>query len=226
MITLFEWLAASGFLANFLAGMAVNYEISIIALLMGLAIGLPLAYVSLAGGRAKVLSGSLVSLMRAAPTFVVMFVLMNAIPRHATLLGFPVAPSGFLAVALSLAPYAAAYVFDNGVGALRDLRHGSPVSAMLFLPNIMRAFFVLVMSSSAGAAIGVTEAVAVILHETQSLQALHDKLLLFGIGVLFFGIPLQIGFALVRMLHQRVSRIALRHQRGWAVTAITAAAAR
>jgi hypothetical protein len=81
------------------------------------------------------------------------------------------------------------------------------------------------MSSSAGAAIGVTEAVAVILRETQKLPALHDKLLLFGVGVLCFGIPLQIGFALVRMLHRRVSRIALRHQRGWDATAITAAAA-
>lgn len=225
MTTLFEWPAASGFLANFFAGMAVNYEISVIALLMGLAIGLPLAYVNLAGGSAKVLSGSLVSLMRAAPTFVVMFVLMNAIPRHATLLGFPVAPSGFLAVALSLAPYAASYVFDNGIDALKNLRDGFPVRALLFLPNMMRAFFVLVMSSSAGAAIGVTEAVAVILRETQKLPALHDKLLLFGVGVLCFGIPLQIGFALVRMLHRRVSRIALRHQRGWDATAITAAAA-
>ncbi len=225
MTSVSEWLPGSGFLASFLAGMAVNYEISAIALLMGLAIGIPLAYVNLAGGRARPLAGSLVSLMRAAPTFVVMFVLMNAIPRHATLLGVPVAPSGFLAVALSLAPYAASYVFDNGIDALKNLRDGFPVRALLFLPNMMRAFFVLVMSSSAGAAIGVTEAVAVILRETQKLPALHDKLLLFGVGVLCFGIPLQIGFALVRMLHRRVSRIALRHQRGWDATAITAAAA-
>ncbi len=53
----------------------------------------------------------------------------------------------------------------------------------------MRAFFVLVTSLSAGAAIGLTEAVAVILRETQKLPALHDKLLLFGVGVLCFGIP-------------------------------------
>lgn len=224
MTSLFGRLSADGFLPSFLAGIAVNYEIAGIALLMGLALGLPLAHASLAGGRTKVLSGPLVSLMRAAPSFVVMFVLMNAIPRHATLLGFPVAPSGRLAVAISLTPYAASYVFDNGVEALRNLRHGSPVSALLFLPNLVRAFFVLVMSSSAGAAIGVTEAVAVILRETQKLQALHDKLLLFAIGVVCFGIPLQSGFALVKMLHRRLSRIALRRQRGWVASATTVVA--
>jgi hypothetical protein len=63
------------------------------------------------------------------------------------------------------------YVFDNAVAALRNLRQGSAVSALLFLPNIVRAFFVLVMSSSAGATIGVTEAVAVIVRETQQLPA-------------------------------------------------------
>lgn len=190
--------------------MMVNYEIAGIALLIGLAIGLPLAQASLSGGRTKIVSGSLVSLMRAAPTFVVMFFLMNAIPRQATLFGVPVAPSGFLAVAISLAPYAASYVFDNGVEALKNLRRGSMVSALLFLPNMMRAFFVLVMSSSAGAAIGVTEAVAVILRETQQLQALPDKLLLFAIGVVCFGVPMQSGFALVRALYRRLSRMALR----------------
>jgi hypothetical protein len=155
-----------------------------------------------------------------------MFVLINAIPRHATVLGFPVAPSGPLAVALSLTPYAASYVFDNAIDALRNLRQGSAVSALLFIPNIVRAFFVLVMSSSAGAAIGVTEAVAVIVRETQQLPALQDKLLMFGIGVICFGLPLQSGFALVRMLHRRLSRIALSHPPGWATTATKVAGAR
>ena len=220
-----EQLSISGFLPRFVTGMAVNYEIAGLALVMGLTIGLPLAQASLAGGWTRLLSGSLVSLMRAAPTFVVMFVLMNSIPRHATVLGVPVAPSGFIAVAISLAPYSASYVFDNSVEALKNLRRGSMVSALLFLPNMMRAFFVLVMASSAGAAIGVTEAVAVILRETQQLPALHDKLLLFGIGVVCFGVPMQGAFALVRLLHRRLNRIALSNQNGWAATTIKAAVA-
>jgi hypothetical protein len=36
-----------------------------------------------------------------------------------------------------------------------------------------------------------------------------------GIGVLCFGVPLQSGFALVQMLHRKLSRIVLRHQSEW-----------
>ena len=218
MRTLSE-LLSSGFLWQFAAGMEVNFEIAALALFLGLGIGVPLAQARLAGGLANALSGSLVSLLRAAPTFVVMFFLMNSIPRDATLLGFPIAPSGFLAVVLSLVPYSAAYVADNAVEALASLRRGLPLSALLFLPNLMRAFFVLVMSSSAGAAIGVTEAVAVILRETQQLEALHEKLLLFGIGIVFFGVPLQAAFALVGLLHRRLGEAALRAKGGWAAAA-------
>jgi hypothetical protein len=223
MTFLLERLSASAFLTHFLAGMAVNYEIAGIALVIGLVAGLTLAQASLAGGRTKLLCASLISVMRAAPTFVVMFFLVNAIPRHATLFGLPVAPSGPFAVALSLAPFAASYVFGNGVEALKHLRRGSAVNALLFLPSIMRAFFVLVLSSSAGAAIGVTEGVAVILHETQQLTGLADKLLLFGIGVFCFGAPMQSAFALVRVLHRRLSLMALQNESGWATTAVIAA---
>lgn len=226
MTSIAEKLSTADFLPRFLAGMAVNYEIAGIALLIGLALGLTLAQASLAGGRTRHLCASLVSLMRAAPTFVVMFVLINAIPRHATLLGIPVAPSGFLAVAISLAPYAASYVFDNGVEASKHLRRGATASALLFLPSIMRAFFVLVMSSSAGAAIGVTEGVAVILRETQQLPALHDKLLLFSVGIFCFGVPMQSAFVLLRMLHRTLSLVALRKQGRWGTTAIAALAPR
>ena len=60
--------------------------------------------------------------MRAAPTFVVMFFLLNAMPRDATLFGVPFALSGVMTVALSLVPYSAAYIADAGVEALRQLR--------------------------------------------------------------------------------------------------------
>jgi hypothetical protein len=152
--------------------------------------------------------------MRAAPTFVVMFFLLNIIPPDATLFGLPAAPSPLMTVALSLVPYSASYVADNGVEALKQLRAGSPLGALLFLPNVTRAFFVLVMSSSAGAAIGVTEGIAVILREAEQMPTLGDKLVLFGIGILFFGIALQAGFALVRLLQRRLGRLALRDRQG------------
>jgi ABC-type arginine transport system permease subunit len=198
------------FFPELLAGMLVNFEIAVIALAIGLALGALLALMRLGGGILGAIAASLIGLMRAAPTFVVMFFLLNIIPRDATLFGVGVAPSGIMIVALSLVPYSASYVADNGAEALKQLRAGSPLGALQFLPNVTRAFFVLVMSSSAGAAIGVTEGIAVILREAVLLPSLGDKLVLFGIGILFFGITLQAGFALMRLLQRHLGQRALR----------------
>ena len=196
------------FLPRFLGGMTLNFEIATIALLVGLVIGALLALGRLAGGVAGATSASLVALMRAAPTFVVMFFLLNALPRDATLFGRPFALSGVMTVALSLVPYSAAYVGDAAFDALRHLRAGTTHGALLFLPNVTRAFFVLVMSSSAGAAIGVTEAITVILREGEHLPDLGDRLVLFALGIVLFGIPLQLAFALIGLVQRRVAKAA------------------
>ncbi len=199
---------SSDFLPRFLAGMAVNFEIAAIAIAIGLALGLLLALARLSGGVLAGIAVSLIALMRAAPTFVVMFFLLNAIPRDATVFGAPFALSGVMTVALSLVPYSASYVADSGVDAIRHLRAGSTQGALLFLPNVTRAFFVLVMSSSAGAAIGVTEGITVILRQAERLPDLGDRLLLFAVGIVLFGIPLQIGFAVMSWFQRRFGRVA------------------
>ena len=207
-------LLSADFIPDLLAGMVVNFEIAAIALAVGLALGALLALARLGGGVLGAAATSLIGLMRAAPTFVVMFFLLNIIPRDATLFGIGVAPSGIMIVALSLVPYSASYVADNGAEALRQLRAGSPLGALQFLPNVTRAFFVLVMSSSAGAAIGVTEGIAVILREAVLLPSLVGKLVVIAIGILFFGITLQAGFALMRLLQRHLGRLATRDSSG------------
>ena len=148
---------------------------------------------------------SLIGVMRAAPTFVVMFFLLNVIPRE-------VAISGVMTVALSLVPYSAAYAADAGVEALQQWRRGSHLGALLFLPNMTRAFFVVVLSSGAAAAIGVTEGISVILRQAEQLPALGDRLVLFAIGILMFGIPLQLGFAFIRWLQRALGSHMTRRQ--------------
>ena len=201
---------SSDFLPRFLAGMAVNFEIAVIAIAIGLALGLLLALGRLGGGVVGAATVSVIALMRAAPTFVVMFFLLNALPRDASLFGSPFALSGVMTVALLLVPYSAAYVADAGVDAIRHLRSGTTHGALLFLPNLTRAFFVLVMSSSAGAAIGVTEAITVILRQAEQMPDLHDRLVLFAAGIVMFGIPLQIAFALIGLVQRHVGRAAVR----------------
>src|SRR5215211_6343365 len=197
-------LLSNDFLPKFLAGMVVNFEIAAIALVIGLALGLLLAAGRLGGGVMAAITVSIISLMRAAPTFVVMFFLLNAIPRDATLFGVPFALSGVMA--LALVPYSAAYVADAGVDGMKHLRAGTTHGAFLFFPNITRAFFVLVMSSSAGAAIGVNEGITVILRQAEQLPSFDDRLVLFAVGIVLFGIPLQAGFMLMSLFQRRFGR--------------------
>ena len=204
MSALIESLSTS-FLPAFLAGIAVDFEIATIALVLGLALGLLLAFARFQGGAVGVPAALLVGLMRAAPTFVVMFFLLNTLPHEAGL-------SGIMIVALALVPYAAAYVADSTLDALRHFHSGSFLACLLVLPNIGRAFFVLVMSSSVGAAIGVPEGIAVILREAEKLPSLGDTLILFAIGVACFGIPLQAGFAVIRLIQRHLGRAALQYR--------------
>jgi hypothetical protein len=111
-------------------------------------------------------------------------------------------------------PYSAAFVTDSSLDALRHLRSGSALAALQFLPNVMRAFFVLVMSSGAGAAIGVGEGISAILRQAEQLPALGDRLVLFAIGVASFGVPLQLGFLVLRLAQRRLGLLLTgRHSR-------------
>jgi len=196
----------SDFVPELLAAMVTNFEISVIALVLGLALGLPLALLRDRGRALGIaISATLISLMRAAPTFVVMFFLLNVL-RDVSLFGVKLVMSGVMTVAVSLVPYSAAYVADAGVEALRQIRRGSPLGALLFLPNVTRAFFVIVMSSGAAAAIGVPEGISVILREAGLLPSLGDRLIVFAIGIVLFGVPLQLGLAFMRYLQRALGR--------------------
>jgi ABC-type amino acid transport system permease subunit len=192
------------FFPRLLSGMAVNFEIAGIAIAVGLVLGMPLAYARVFGGAAGMLLGQVIALLRAAPTFVVMYFLLNVIPTDLSLFGHVFRLSGVMIVALSLVPYSAYYVADNGLEALRQLSSHSPLAALLFLPNLARAFFVLVMSSSVGAAIGVSEGITVILRQAERLPLFVHRLELFGIGILLFGITLQGGLAAVNVVRRHL----------------------
>ena len=196
---------SANFLPALLTGMSINFKIAGIALALGLALGAPLACARFHGGIAGIGAGLIVGLMRAAPSFVVMFFLLNVLPHRN-------APAGVVIVAVSLVPYAAAYIADSGADALRQFHSGSPLAGLLILPNIARAFFVLVMSSSAGAAIGVPEGIAIILRQAEKMPSTGAMLGLFAIGIACFAIPLQAGFAVIRLIQRHLGRVALRNR--------------
>ncbi|WP_158966871.1 hypothetical protein [Chachezhania sediminis] len=199
-------LLASDYPADLATGMVVNFRIAGVALAFGLALGVPFTLMYLGGRVARRIVAPMVGLMRAAPTFVVMFFLLNIIPKPWTLFGVDLTLPPSMIVALSLVPYAAAYIADNGRAAILGLRAGSQAEALLFLPNLIRAYVVLVMSSSAGVAIGVNEGVAVVLREAERQSTLGEQMVVFAVGVFAFGAVFQVGFAIVRLLMRSLSR--------------------
>jgi ABC-type arginine transport system permease subunit len=194
------------FVPAFLAGLAVNFGVALWALVGGLLLGLPLAWARLVERLPGRIAGLVVAPLRTAPTFVVMFFLLNALPPQLSLLGWKFAMTPWLALMLSLAVYAAAYVSDNALEALRQLQAGSPVAALLFLTNLVRAFFVLVLSSGAGAAVGVVEAITVTLRETERLPEVRDRIVLMLVVMLFFIVALQTIYYAIDLLRLRLTR--------------------
>ena len=193
------------FIPEFLAGLVVNFQIAICALLGGMLLGAPLAFARFRNGLAATPAAWLVGLMRNVPTFVVMFFLVNVVPA----LGpahrqFAMTP--WLAVVLSLTLYATAYVSDHAVEAMRQLRSGSPVAAMLFVMGLVRAFFVMVLSSGFGAAVGVVEATTITLRAIETLPKAGDRVLLIALVIVIFTVCFQLIYHLINHWRGRLNQ--------------------
>lgn len=199
--------ALPDFVPAFARGLSTNLSIAAHALAVGLPAGLMLCALRLPAAQpgaeaparrhAARAAGITVALLRAAPTFVVMYVLLDALPAR-----WAVSPAGTVALALSV--YAAAYVADNAAAAVCDWRAGSRASVLLFLMGLVRAYFVMVLSSGLGAAIGVTEATAVTLRALEQLPSPSDRLWLMG-GVVLVFIALRQGvYIAIAAAHRRL----------------------
>ena len=165
------------FLPELLSGFVVTLEIAIGAVVIGLAIGLPLALMRLVAPRSRRIVWSGVRLMQAAPTYVIMYFVLNILPRDLSLFGLAI--TGLMAVTLAQSVYMTAYVAENGYRALEHLQRDEKDLALLFVPNVLRGWVVVVMSSGFGAAIGVSEAVGVTMRHAERMPAVGDRVALF-----------------------------------------------
>jgi hypothetical protein len=163
------------------------------------------------GGILGMIVAFFIAVIRAMPTFLAMICLLYLIPKQIVIAGTSYTLSGAVIVILSLLPYAVAYVFDNLSESIRQWRRGQLVTALQLLPNISRMYFILIMSSSAGAAIGVTEGVTTLLRYASRLDSIQERLVVYAVGILFFGIIMQTAFALINRLRAvMVARVSKR----------------
>ena len=201
------------FLPRFAAGLAGNVSIAFAALALGLTLGWPLAWLQRPAasplGRARArLAAAWVGLMRAAPTFVLMFFLLNAMPGPWGLLGFEFRITPWGSCTIALACYCMAYISDNLMEARRRSEDSGLRARTLFLslivPAIVRVFFVMVLSSGFAATVGVNEAVSVTISTLERLPDIGHRLGVLGVVVLLFTLSFQAIYAGVQGLSQRL----------------------
>ena len=194
------------FLPVLLSGFLVNLEIGLAALAIAVFVGVPLSLLRRGVTAMRRPVGVFVRLMQAVPTYVVMFFVLNQLPRDLALGGVPVA--GLTAVVFAQSVYLTAYVAEDASEALAHLDNNDRERAMLFLPNLLRGFVVVVMSSGFGAAVGVSEAVSATMRQAERLPDLTDRILLFATAIGFFavvvgGLNMVIRSIIARMVRPR-----------------------
>lgn len=196
------WIA---FIPQFLIGFLLNLEIGVVASILGLIGGMPLALIRQRLPWLRPIARVLVSLMQAAPVYVVMFFLLNLLPDELRLGGTVIQVDALAAVIGAQAVYMTAYVADAGLAALEAIRRGSRSQALLFLPALLRGFMVIVMSSGLAAAIGLAEAVGVTLQASEMTDVLPERLGYFGIAIAWFVVFFGTANALLARLVARLS---------------------
>ena len=199
------------FISDLTNGMVVNFQIASLTLLVSLCLGGFLTFISLVSRIVAVPITFFITLIRAMPTFLVMICILYIVPKQINIAGSSWSLSNSLIVVLSLLPYGVAYVFDNLSESIRQWRRGQLITALQLLPNLSRMYFILIMSSAAGAAIGVTEGVTTLLRYATRLESVPQRLMLFAIGIFFFGAVMQTGFALINRLREfMIARVSKR----------------
>lgn len=186
-------------------GLLVNFEIAISALVIGLASGGLLALLGrLQNPVVSTVIGSSISVLRATPVFIAMFFLAGVLRSHYSALEVWFADPKIMFVTLACLPYITSYAYDQVSEALVQWHRGAHRAAMLLIPNMARSFQILVSASCFGAAIGVNEAMSVVLSEAELLGQSVWRFVLYALTVLLFFGLMQTVVASSRLLHRLV----------------------
>jgi ABC-type amino acid transport system permease subunit len=195
------------FILGFLAAFRTNLVIAVCALGVGLLLGAVFAYLLSRGGVIiKAVGLPVISLFRAFPVFVLMFVLWNFVPRSQSLAAPGFISDADLILILALSAYSVSALFDVVFDALHFRSTGDQERVWLVIPNVFRIFVILVMSTSIGAAIGVKEAVTYTLIFSDGLVERSQKIMLLLLATVFFAVFFAAAKLMLDQLTHRIKR--------------------
>lgn len=173
---------ATGFFYAF----RLNVEVGLYALLGSVLFGFPLTWLRVQVGWTRALAEGLISLLRAFPVFVLMFVLLSVLSDSSHLIHQYVDNIPKITLILALSAYATAVVSDAAQDCWQYVQQSDTAKAILLIPNLFRIFTILVMASSIGAAIGVHDAVSYTLSISEATPDALTRIWLVFLGTLFF----------------------------------------
>lgn len=191
------------FIPLLLRGFLIDLWIALAATVIGLAIGLPIAWVRHRMAWTRRPLRVVIRLMQTAPVYVVMFFLLNMLPDDVEVWNWTIVIGGVTVMILAQCAYMIPYVAEAGFDMLCHLREREIGKALLFLPNLLRGFNVVIMSSGFGAAIGVAEAVGVTVRDAEMLETMGERVALFLTAIALF----VTFFSAANLLVQRLARL-------------------
>lgn len=193
-------------IVGFLNAFKTNLEVGIYALLGGILFALPLTWLRIRGGFLGKCSETFISLLRAFPVFVLMFVLLNLFSRTFQDLTNNEPKTALI---LALCAYATAVISDAAQDSWQHFHLAELTEALLIIPNLLRIFTILVMSSSVGAAVGVQDAVSFTLKSADQMPDANERILTVFLVTVFF----MLFFISIRFVLNKVVKRILSSQR-------------
>lgn len=194
------------FVIDFLRAFWVNIGVGFVALIFGLLLGIPFAYLRASGGWIGKVIAFVSGCLRAAPVFVLLFLVFNILTQVVDASSLIADFTPAIALSIALSSYSISVVADTWLDLLKRFGAMNRQSIAVAIPIHIRIFVILVMSTSVGAAIGVREAVTLTLERIERLQVRADQIQLVLLVLLFFVIFFSIAKQFIVLLTRWINK--------------------
>ena len=205
-MTLFDVLTLD-FLLDFLRGLTLNFSASMILLVVVLpvAAGVALAMKARAGLIARP-TRAFIKLLHALPVFVVLFFMSGVLSEESPAVALFGGSLPLMLLVIGNTPYVLAYGSDQFLLMFDRLQRGERREALLIIPSIGRGLQMVMSTTCFGAALGVPEAMSVVIFTAEQLRDEATQILFFAVAALMFVIVLRICLIPFRMAHMALDR--------------------
>jgi ABC-type proline/glycine betaine transport system permease subunit len=174
------------FLPGFLHAFSQNLWMGMLAVLIGLIVGMPLARIVHRQSFLYKLVKALLFFLRALPAFIVMYIALGVLTMNVSIDEHSLFSAPVIALLVGLCFSSISGVFDATLDYFRLQDAGQRKQALLIIPNIFRLFVNVAATTAVGAALGVKEAVSYSLLTAERLSNTDDRLFIVFFVSMFF----------------------------------------